>query len=169
MCIRDSFSKSTDTLYALTTEACALVVDRRSYVNFTFTGAIPIPSPPPPSEPPAAPSPQIPDPPGAPPQPPGTPPPLIPVGGWSPTPPVQPPLTPSPLVPPDAPPESPPLELLPPPPPPVEVVDVSLIGLPRISSVSPASGSSFAGTSVTVSGAGFAGGDGYRCRFGGIE
>ena len=41
-----------------------------------------------------------------------------------------------------------------------------MIGLQRVSSVSPASGVTFGGTPVTVTGLGFAGGDGYRCRFG---
>ena len=135
-----------------------------SYINFTYTGAIAVPSPsppPPPAEPPSAPPPE------APPHPPEGPPPLTPGAAVPPLPPADPPQAPSPLTPPGLPPEQPsPPEQPPAPPPEVAVIDASLIGLPRISSISPASGSTFAGTSVTVSGAGFAGGDGYRCRFG---
>ena len=40
------------------------------------------------------------------------------------------------------------------------------LGLPRVSSISPASGSSISGTLVTVTGDGFVGGDGYRCCYG---
>ena len=44
-----------------------------------------------------------------------------------------------------------------------------MVGLQRISEISPASGVAYGGTRITVSGSGFAGGDGYRCRFGRLD
>ena len=123
----------------------------------------PVAPPSPPSAPPLPPAePSPPSPPPTPPQPPGDPPP--------PTPPTAPaPVSPPPARPP-MPPGSPPLPPLPPPPPPFPPpLPLEMVGLQRISEISPASGVAYGGTRITVSGSGFAGGDGYRCRFGRLD
>ena len=130
----------------------------------------PPPSPPPPSPPPAPPS--IPPLPPCPPDPPTTPPspPLPPISPPPPSPPVppsSPPSLPPPPLPPPFPPSTPPMSPPPPSPPPSPPpTPFDLIGLQRVSSLSPASGVAYGGTPITITGLGFAGGDGYRCRFG---